>query len=90
MPSGWLGPGIVTTNRGAGGFGSDCGDPLVLLRVHHERLPPSPAPSRSMAGLHSRSFLYGPAHRSQMLAKAQGGRLPALRKVVAKPYLAAQ
>lgn len=56
----------------------------------NERLPPSPAPSRSTAGLKKRSFLYGPAHRAQMLAKAQGGRLPALRTVVAKPYLAAQ
>lgn len=56
----------------------------------NERLPPSPAPSGSTAGLKKRSFLYGPAHRAQMLAKAQGGRLPALRKVVDEPYLAAQ
>jgi hypothetical protein len=34
----------------------------------NERLPPSPAPSRSTAGVKKRSFLYGPAHRAQMLA----------------------
>lgn len=55
----------------------------------HERLPPSPAPSRSTAGL-MRLFLYGPAHRAQMLAKAEGGRFLALRKVGAELYLAAQ
>ena len=47
-------------------------------------------PSRSTAGLKKRLFLYGPAHRAQMLAKAQGGRFLALRKVGAELYLAAQ
>ncbi len=41
------------------------------------------------AGLKKRLFLYGPAHRAQMLAKAQGGRVLALRKVGAELYLAA-
>jgi hypothetical protein len=59
-------------------------------RECHERLPPSPALSRSMAGLKKRLFLYGPAHRAQMLAKAQGGRVLALRKVGAELYLGAQ
>jgi hypothetical protein len=58
-------------------------------RECHERLPPSPALSRSMAGLKKRLFLYGPAHRAQMLAKAQGGRSLALRKVGAELYLGA-
>jgi hypothetical protein len=58
-------------------------------RECHERLPPSPALSRSTAGLKKRLFLYGPAHRAQMLAKAQGGRVLALRKVGAELYLAA-
>jgi hypothetical protein len=58
-------------------------------RECHERLPPSPALSRSMAGLKKRLFLYGPVHRAQMLAKAQGGRVLALRKVGAELYLAA-
>jgi hypothetical protein len=43
-----------------------------------------------MAGLKKRLFLYGPAHRAQMLAKAQGGRFLALCKVGAELYLAAQ
>jgi hypothetical protein len=67
-----------------------------LLQTHwchsrecHERLPPSPALSRSMAGLKKRLFLYGPAHRAQMLAKAQGGRVLALRKVGVELYLGA-
>ena len=59
-------------------------------RECHERLPPSPAPSWPTAGLKKRLFLYGPAHRAQMLAKAQGGRFLALRKVGAELYLAAQ
>src|SRR6266704_3174171 len=58
-------------------------------RECHERLPPSPALSRSMAGLKKRLFLYGPAHRAQMLAKAKGGRVLALRKVGAELYLGA-
>jgi hypothetical protein len=37
-----------------------------------------------------RSLLYGPAHRAQMLAQAEGGRFLALRKVGAELYLAAQ
>jgi xylulokinase len=37
-----------------------------------------------------RLFLYGPAHRAQMLAKAQGGRALALREVGAELYLCAQ
>jgi hypothetical protein len=56
----------------------------------HERLPPSPAPGRSTAGLKKRLFLYGPADRAQMLAKAQGGRFLALGKVGAELYLVAQ
>ena len=47
------------------------------------------APGWPTAGL-KRFFLYGPAHRAQMLAKAQGGRFLALRKVGAELYLAAQ
>ena len=47
-------------------------------------------PSRSTADLKKRLFLYGAAHRAQMLAKAQGGRFLALRKVGAELYLAAQ
>jgi hypothetical protein len=47
------------------------------------------APGWPTAGL-KRLFLYGPAHRAQMLAKAQGGRFLALRKVGAELYLAAQ
>jgi hypothetical protein len=45
--------------------------------------------SRSMAGLKKRLFLYGPAHRAQMLTKAQGGRVLALCKVGAELYLGA-
>ena len=48
------------------------------------------APGWPTAGLKKRLFLYGPAHRAQMLAKAQGGRFLALRKVGAELYLAAQ
>ena len=58
-------------------------------RECHERLPPSPALSRSMAGLKKRLFLYGPAHRAQMLAETQGGRVLALGKVGAELYLGA-
>jgi hypothetical protein len=36
-----------------------------------------------------RLFLYGPAHRAQMLAKAQGGSVLALLKIGAELYLAA-
>jgi hypothetical protein len=42
-------------------------------RECHGRLPRSLGLSRSMAGLKKRLFLYGPAHRAQMLTKAQGG-----------------
>jgi hypothetical protein len=74
--------------------GADRGDSLLQThwchsRECHERLPPSPALSRSMAGLKKRLFLYGPAHRAQMLAKAQGGRVLALRKVGVELYLGA-
>ena len=75
--------------RESGGFGAECGDPLVPQQECHERLPPSPALSRFMAGLKKRLFLYGPAHRAQMLAKAQGGRVLALRKVGVELYLGA-
>jgi hypothetical protein len=39
-----------------------------------------------MAGLKKRSLLYGPAHRAQMLAEAQGGRVLALGKVGAELF----
>ena len=42
-----------------------------------------------MDGLKKRLFLYGPAHRAQMLAEAQGGRVLALGKVGAELYLGA-
>ena len=84
------GGGLRGVTRQGGGFGAECGDPLVPQQECHERLPPSPAPSWPTAGLKKRLFLYGPAHRAQMLAKAQGGRFLALRKVGAELYLAAQ
>jgi len=66
-----------------------CGDPLALAAGScHERLPPSRALSRSTADLTKRLFLYRPAHRAQMLAKAEGGRVLALGKVGAELYLA--
>jgi len=40
-----------------------------------------------MAGRKNRLFLYRPAHRAQVLAKAGGGRVLALRKVGAELYL---
>ena len=39
--------------------------------------------------LKKRLFLYGPAHRAQMLAETQGRRVLALGKVGAELYLAA-
>ena len=63
--------------------------PTGASRECHERLPPPPALSRSMAGLKKRLFLYGPAHRAQMLAETQGGRVLALGKVGAELYLGA-
>jgi hypothetical protein len=39
--------------------------------------------------LRKRLFLYGPAHRAQMLAETQGGRVLALGEVGAELYLAA-
>jgi hypothetical protein len=76
--------------REDGGFGADAVAHGCRSRECHGRLPPSPAPSRSTAGLKKRLFLYGPAHGAQMLAKAQGGRFLALRKVGVELYLAAQ
>src|SRR5262249_55823050 len=58
-------------------------------RECHEGLPSSPALRRSMAGLKKRLVLYGAAHRAQMLAKAQGGRVLALGKVGAELDLGA-
>ena len=83
--------GCAGVTREDGGFGAELRRPTgATAGSCHERLPPSPAPSRSTAGLKKRLFLYGPAHRAQMLAKAQGGRFLALRKVGAELYLAAQ
>ena len=74
-------PGVMCE---VGGFGTERGDPLVPQQECHERLPPSPALRRPMAGLKNGLFLYGPAHRAQMLAETQGGRVLALGKVGAE------
>jgi hypothetical protein len=60
----------------------------ALTRTDIMAVPP-PALSRSTAGLKKRLFLYCPAHRAQMLAKAQGGRVLALLEVGAELHLAA-
>ena len=49
----------------------------------------TPASARSTIIRLKRLFLYGPAHRAQMLAETQGGRVLALGKVGAELYLAA-
>ena len=56
------------------------------LVVSHSRecpegLPLSPARSGCWAGLTERLFLYDPAHRAQMFAETQGGRVLARGKV---------
>jgi hypothetical protein len=65
--------------------------PFIFVRKpdSRRRRDAHSGPAMAPASGKKRLFLYGPAHRAQMLAKAQGGRVLAFRKIGAELYLAA-
>ena len=75
--------------REDGGFGAECGDPLVPQQGVPWTAAAVACAEQVHGRLKKRLFLYGPAHRAQMLAETQGGRVLALGKVGAELYLAA-
>jgi xylulokinase len=61
-----------------------------LYAVYRSLYPALLGQQHTLARLDADLFLYGPAHRSQMLAETQGGSVRALLEVGAELYLAPQ
>jgi hypothetical protein len=81
--------GCAGVMRKDGGFGAECVDPLVPQQGVSRTAAAVACTEQVHGRLKNRLFLYGPAHRAQMLAETQGGRVFALGKVGTELYLAA-